>query len=374
MPVQERGGADETVTLLLCGDVMLGRGVDQILTYPGDPLLAEPYLRDARQYVDLADQASGRPVPRPVGDTWPWGEALAEIRRSRPAVLVANLETSVTRCPEFVPGKEVHYRMSPANLGALRVAEPDVCVLANNHVLDFGRRGLAETVRTLRAAGLGTAGAGGDVAAATAPAVVLSDERPPVAVLAYGHGSSGVRAGWAASTERSGVALLPDLSAGTADLVAERVAAQKERGAIVVLSLHWGSNWGYHVAREQTRFAHRMIDAGVDVLHGHSSHHPRPIEVYRDRLVLYGCGDFVNDYEGIGGHERYRDDLRLLYRAELAPDGRLAGAELVPFRSRRLRLERASAADAGWLASVLDRRSRRYDVHVNARDDVLEVG
>ena len=49
----------------------------------------------------------------------------------------------------------------------------------------------------------------------------------------------------------------------------------------------------------QIRFAHRLIDAGVDVVHGHSSHHPRPIEVYRGKLILYGCGDTIDDYEGI---------------------------------------------------------------------------
>jgi poly-gamma-glutamate synthesis protein (capsule biosynthesis protein) len=107
-----------------------------------------------------------------------------------------------------------------------------------------------------------------------------------------------------------------------------------------------------------------MVDAGVDVVHGHSSHHPRPIEVYAGRLVLYGCGDFVNDYEGIGGHERYRDDLRLLYRVSLTPHGALAAAELVPLRTRQLRLERATSADAEWLATVLDGKSRRYGVRL----------
>ena len=54
---------------------------------------------------------------------------------------------------------------------------------------------------------------------------------------------------------------------------------------------------------DQVRFAHRLIDGGVDLVHGHSSHHPRPIEVFRGKLVLYGCGDCINDYEGISGHQ-----------------------------------------------------------------------
>jgi len=369
-----RPGAEVTgsLRLMLCGDVMLGRGLDQALAHPGDPALAEGYVRDARRYLDLAEEASG-PIPRPVDDAWPWGEALGEIRRCRPAVVVVNLETSVTTCSDFAPGKAIHYRMSPANLGALLAAETNVCVLANNHVMDFGLRGLTETLRALEGGGLGTAGAGRDLDSASAPAIVSADGGLRVAVLAYAHGSSGVPDGWGASTGRPGVALLPDLSVGTVAPIAARVEREKRRGAIVVLSLHWGSNWGYDVPDEQIRFAHRMVDAGVDVVHGHSSHHPRPIEVYAGRLILYGCGDFVNDYEGIGGYEHYRDDLRLLYRVDLATDGALEAADLVPFRSRRLRLEPATSPDVAWLASVLDRESRSFGVRVrhSAEDRIL---
>jgi poly-gamma-glutamate synthesis protein (capsule biosynthesis protein) len=254
--------------------------------------------------------------------------------------------------------------MSPENLGALQVAQPDVCVLANNHVLDFGRPGLDESLRALHGGGLRTVGAGPDLEAALAPAVVAADGGPEVTVLAYGDGSSGVPAGWAATADRPGVARIPDLSVRTAASVAARIEREKQRGAIVVLSLHWGSNWGYDVPVEQVRFAHRMVDAGVDVLHGHSSHHPRPIEVYAGRLVLYGCGDFINDYEGIGGYEHYRDDLRVLYRIQLAEDGTLTAVELVPYQSRRLRLEHATSSDVGWLAEALDRTSREAGVHV----------
>ena len=75
-------------------------------------------------------------------------------------------------------------------------------------------------------------------------------------------------------------------------------------------SIHWGDNWGYDIPREQTTFAHKLIDeAGVDVIHGHSSHHPKGIEVYKDKPIIYGCGDFIDDYEGISGYENFRDDL-----------------------------------------------------------------
>ncbi len=348
---------DATVTLVLGGDVMLGRGVDQVLAHPGDPTLTESSVRDARRYVELAEAGSG-PVPTPVDDGWPWGDALPELTDPGVDVRILNLETSITRSDDVAPGKAVHYRMSPDNIGALRVARPDVCVLANNHLLDFGRRGLEETLRVLDASGLARAGAGRDLAEALEPAEVPVPSGPPVVVLALGHASSGVPDSWAAGPDRSGVAVLPDLSRRTADGVGARVSDHKRRGALVVVSLHWGSNWGYRVPRDQVRFAHRLVDAGADLVHGHSSHHPRPIEVYAGRLVLHGCGDLVNDYEGIGGHAEFRGDLRLLYRATVDRSGALARLDLVPFRSRRLRLERADASDAAWLATALDRHSR----------------
>ncbi len=94
----------------------------------------------------------------------------------------------------------------------------------------------------------------------------------------------------------------------------------RQRGDVVIVSIHWGSNWGYGVDDDQVRFACRLIEGGVDVIHGHSSHHPRPVEVYRGRLILYGCGDCIDDYEGISGHEEFRDDLRLLYFPSVAAD------------------------------------------------------
>ena len=135
---------DDLATLFLCGDVMTGRGVDQIMPHPGNPQLREAYITEATGYVALAEAVNG-PIPRPVDPAWPWGDALALLDGLAPDVRLINLETSVTVSGEFAPGKAVHYRMSPANIACLTVARPDVCALANNHVLDFGQNGLAET-------------------------------------------------------------------------------------------------------------------------------------------------------------------------------------------------------------------------------------
>jgi poly-gamma-glutamate capsule biosynthesis protein CapA/YwtB (metallophosphatase superfamily) len=359
----------DVLTLFLCGDVMLGRGIDQVLPSPGDPTLQEEYVRDAREYVDLAERVNG-PVPRPVDPSWPWGDVLSVLDDRRPDVRVVNLETSVTRSDDFARGKAVHYRMNPANLGALTVVRPDVCVLANNHVLDLGRRGLIETLDVLGRAGLRTAGAGRDADEARRPAVVPCAGRR-VVVVAAGTASAGVPVAWGATVDRPGVWVVPVSRRGVASLLDE-VNRFRQPGDVVVVSLHWGSNWGYEVPPEQVAVAHALVDGGVDVVHGHSSHHPRPAEVHRGRLILYGCGDLVNDYEGIPGYAAYRDDLRLVPLVTVeAGSGRLVELELVPMQARRLRLHHASEEDAAWLGRTLDREGRPFGSRVTTGSGVL---
>ncbi|WP_329153889.1 CapA family protein [Streptomyces sp. NBC_01456] len=344
----------DVLTLFLCGDVMLGRGVDQILPHPGDPELREGYTRDARDYVALAEVANG-PVPRPAAFSWPWGEALRLLDAAAPAARVLNLETGVTRHSGFAPDKAIHYRMNPANLPCLAAARPDVCVLANNHVLDFGRRGLAETLATLAEAGLRTAGAGADAAAASRPAIVPVAGGHRVLVFSFGMPSSGIPGSWAATGDRSGVAFVAGPSRAAASGIDDRIRQLKQPGDLVVASVHWGPNWGYHVPRDEVAFAHALLDGGVDVVHGHSSHHPRALEAYRGKLVIHGCGDLIDDYEGITGYEHYRDDLRLLYLVSLDADtGGLRELRITPLQSRRLRLCPASTEDSRWLRGLLD--------------------
>lgn len=125
------------ITLFLCGDVMTGRGIDQILPHPSQPQLYEPYVRSAHEYVALAEQVNG-PIPRPVDAAYVWGAALLEFDRRRPDVRIVNLETAITTS-EDREAKGINYRMHPANIACLTAAGIDCCTLANNHVLDLRR-------------------------------------------------------------------------------------------------------------------------------------------------------------------------------------------------------------------------------------------
>jgi poly-gamma-glutamate synthesis protein (capsule biosynthesis protein) len=114
----------------------------------------------------------------------------------------------------------------------------------------------------------------------------------------------------------------------------------------------------------------RVDRAGISILHGHSSHHPIGIERYRGRLILYGCGDFLNDYEGIAGYEEFRGDLSLMYFATVdAATGKLIRLEMTPLRIRRFRRDRATRDDAEWLQHMLDHASAPFGVRISRRPD-----
>ena len=356
------------VRLFLCGDVMIGRGIDQILPHMSDPLLHESYTPSALDYVRLAEAANG-PIPRQADPSYIWGAALDEFKRMQPDARIINLETSVTKSDDYIP-KGINYRMSPENAVCLKAAAIDCCVLANNHVLDWGRRGLLDTLNTLARLDIKTAGAGCDCGEAGAPAVLNVGGNRRLLVFSFASPTSGTPRSWTASNHDAGVNILTEISEEAAERVTAEIARHATPSDLIIVSIHWGPNWGYEIAEEQRRFAHTLIEhAGVAILHGHSSHHPKSIEVHRNRLILYGCGDFLNDYEGIEGYEPYRDDLVLMYFPEIDPAGNLNALDLVPLQIRNFRLVRPAGQDVACMQKVLDRESRKFGVAVAPTND-----
>jgi poly-gamma-glutamate synthesis protein (capsule biosynthesis protein) len=345
--------------LFLCGDVMTGRGIDQVLPHPCAPAIYEHVLTSAYSYVELAERTNG-PIARPVPHEYVWGDVIDELRTRAQDLRIVNLETSVTTRAEPYP-KGINYRMNPANIPCLRAAGIDCCVLANNHVMDWGREGFRETLASLSAAGIATAGAGLSQEDAAAPAILATPADQRLLVFGLGSSTSGIPRAWAAARGRPGVNLLSDLSSKTARRVASGICRWREGGDIVMVSIHWGDNWGYGIPDAQRGFAHQLIDAGAaDIIHGHSSHHAKGIEVYDRRLILYGCGDFINDYEGIGGYEAYRPDLAVAYFPEVDElSGYLTSLELAVFQHRRFSLKRATPEDQAWVQRALGRECER---------------
>ncbi|MGZ5084039.1 MAG: CapA family protein [Usitatibacter sp.] len=356
--------------LFLCGDVMTGRGIDQVLPHPSKPRIYEGFAGSAMDYVALAERVNG-PIGAPRDFAYVWGDALDEIERRAPDARIANLETAITTSEDAWPGKGINYRMHPRNVACLAAAKLDCCVLANNHVMDWGRRGLSETLQALRAAGIRTAGAGENAREASEPAVIELTRDARVLVFAFATDSAGIPADWEAGASISGVSYLHDLSGATIEAIARSVARHRRQGDTVVLSIHWGSNWGYGISHAERSFARALVDqAGADVVHGHSSHHPKGIEIHRGRPIFYGCGDLINDYEGIAGQEAFRPELSFLYFASLDEDSHaLRRLELVPMRMRRFRLERAPKEARRWLGEAMGRAAGALGTHLDAQQE-----
>src|SRR5438552_8748625 len=358
-----------SLRLFLCGDVMTGRGIDQALSHPVNPILYEPYVRDAREYVALAEKANGL-IPRPLSTDYIWGDALRELERARIDLRIANFETAITSAEAPWPEKGIHYRMHPQNIGCLASAKISAGALANNHVLDWGYDGLSETLKTLDAAGIAHAGAGNDAEDAMQATALDTAGNGRLLLFSFGSRTSGIPEDWKATSISPGVNLLDDFSETTAARAADQMRAYQQPGDLIIASIHWGSNWGYEIPRDQIAFAHRLIEEGIAIVHGHSSHHVKAIEVFKGRLILYGCGDFLTDYEGISGYEEFRGDLALMYLVDVdSQGGQLLSARLVPMNMHRFRLERTSASDAKWLCNLLNELGKPFATMTHLGED-----
>jgi poly-gamma-glutamate synthesis protein (capsule biosynthesis protein) len=358
------------ITLFMTGDVMTGRGIDQVLPYPSDPRIYEPYLKNAMGYVELAEEVNG-PIQKPVQCSYIWGDTLQELERVAPDLRIINLETSITTSNDYWVNKGINYRMHPGNISCISEASIDYCSLANNHILDWGYSGLTETLETLDNANINRAGAGQNLREAEAPAVLTVKGKGRVIVFSFGLRSSGIPTSWVARENRPGVNLLNDLSMRTVQHIKEKIEGVKQQGDIVIASIHWGSNWGYAIPDDHKEFAHKLIDnAGVDIIHGHSSHHFRPLEIYKGKLIIYGSGDFLNDYEGISGHEEFKSDLVFMYFASIDPlTGKLVHLQITPMQIKHFRLNRISRADALWLKETLNREGKNFGTQMQLNED-----
>jgi poly-gamma-glutamate capsule biosynthesis protein CapA/YwtB (metallophosphatase superfamily) len=343
-----------SLKLLLGGDLMLGRGIDQQMPQHCDPALHEAVVRDARHYAQLAARRHGA-LATPFGPATPWGASLAWMEQFQPELRIVNLETAITTSDRAWPGKGVHFRLHPANITTLQAARLDGCSLANNHSLDWGYNGLADTLRSLRQAGIQSAGAGLSPHQAQRPARWQLGDGCQLLLFAWAFTSSGVPPAWTVQPGHPGVALVSGINNGSVKWLCRCIKRQRRPGDRVVVSLHWGANWVPVVPEQHRWLARQLIElAGVDVVFGHSSHHPLPLEIHQGRLILYGCGDLINDYEGLPPHGPWRSDLVCLYGLELERrSGALTALAIQPYRLRGFQLQEASGADRQLLEQQL---------------------
>lgn len=343
--------------LFLAGDVMIGRGIDQILPHPSPSQIYEPVVSDAREYISLAEKTSGK-INYPVSFDYIWGDALAEIRKKNPVLKIINLETAVSKSENFLP-KGINYRANPKNIGVLKALGVDVAVLANNHALDWNREGLLETVDVLMENNIKPVGAGKNLQEAKNPAI-FEFEEGRILIFAYAHTSSGTPVDWLARKDKPGINLLRNLSEKEVLEVKNEVLKYRKRDSLNVFSIHWGANWGYEIEPDFIDFAHSLIDkSGIDLVFGHSSHHFKGFEIYNKRLIIYGAGDLINDYEGIAGYEEFRGDLVLIYFPEFDRQKKtLRSLTILPKRIKKFKLNTPCEKDIDWILEILKRESK----------------
>ncbi|GIC89349.1 CapA family protein [Aspergillus udagawae] len=313
-----------TFTLNFVGDVMLGRLVDQL--WP-------QHVDNAHERRVLSYFIERYPYLSNYTHRDPWGSALPLFHNSD--LNLINLETSATTTDDPWPNKAFNYRMHPANAAALREARVDYATLANNHTLDFGTDGLVETVWTMKESKIAFAGAGETTDESRRPAVLRLPRCEAHMQHHHGHahaqhdhdqpGKSYSVHVYAASDHPRDWAVVPnfhliDYSARTREDLRTLLTSHStststdtpEKPALKIFSVHWGPNYTWQPAEKIRSLAHFLIDeCGVDIVHGHSSHHVQGVERYRRKLIIYGCGDFVDDYALNG---EYRNDLGAVWR------------------------------------------------------------
>lgn len=261
---------------------------------------------------------------------FPWGDTLPLLRQAD--VLVGNLEFVLADDGRPWPGKTFHFRADREAVSSLEAAGFAIVSVANNHVLDFGADAALDCLATLTERGIRFSGAGPDAAAARRPAIVRRDGIT-IAMLAVTDNEPD----WEAGVDSPGVRYLPvDPDDARARELLGDVARQREAADLVIVSAHWGGNWGVGVPRSHRRFARALVDAGADVVFGHSPHIVRGVEVHRGRPILYGTGDFVDDYAVDPVERNDRSFVFVLRTDGAAPvELRLHPTEIVGFQARR---------------------------------------
>lgn len=250
-----------------------------------------------------------------------WGESLPVLRTAD--ARFANLECVLSDWGEPWPGKRFVFRSDSKNVAVLLAAQLTAVSLANNHVLDFGDVALRQTLELLAAAGIGYAGAGRNLSEAMQPATVRVGEYR-CAFLAVTDNEPD----WEATTSEVGIFFVPcDLADERFQRLLELVKMTAMEHDLVIVSYHWGPNWGERPLPEHVRVGHALIQAGARIVYGHSAHITRAVEFYGDGVILYSCGDFIDDY---AVDEVQRNDETFLFLI-LLEDARPQKVELIPF-------------------------------------------
>ncbi|RYY26907.1 MAG: CapA family protein [Sphingomonadales bacterium] len=265
---------------------------------------------------------------------------------------IVNLETPLTdmpRSPLADSGKDYlhwsHVDKAPARLAAYGV---DAAGLANNHTLDFGQQGLLDTFASLNRYGITAFGAGRDADEAAAPLVRVlrvGNREVTIGVIAsFERRASYVKHGFYAGADT------PGTNPTDTQAIAAQVKELRRRnpGILILSYAHWGSNYAWRSADQQTA-ARAMIDAGVDVVVGHHGHMLQEVERYRDKWIIYGLGNFMFNANGRFAAFPEAVPYGLAMELVFADNGKAVDSEI------RLYAVRSDNLKTGYQPSIADK-------------------
>jgi poly-gamma-glutamate synthesis protein (capsule biosynthesis protein) len=291
--------------------------------------------------------------------TYPWGDVLALLRDTD--LNIINLETTLTTSTREVP-KVFNYKADPDKVQSLTEARIDVVNLANNHILDFAEEGLLETITVLDSVGIQHVGAGRNKAEAAKP-VILKKKNITLGILGYTDNEPG----WEAQEDAPGTNYI-EIGKGSSR-VEKEIEKLKGNVDIVILSIHWGPNMRQRPTKEFHDFAHRTVDTGVDILHGHSAHIFQGIEIYHKGVIFYDTGDFVDDYYVTPS---LRNDRSFLYLVEVDQYG-LKKIELIPVLISYMQVNKATQDDYRETVRRMRRLSEEFGTTISETDQGVFV-
>jgi poly-gamma-glutamate capsule biosynthesis protein CapA/YwtB (metallophosphatase superfamily) len=300
-------------TIGILGDVMLGRGVAEVLSEGSPERLWSPELSELARSCDL---------------------------------VVCNLECCISeggRPTQLVPAKPFFFRAPPVAVESLRAIGVAAVGIANNHALDFGEEALADTVAFLRRAGIEHAGAGQGLQEARSGAVMTVGTARVGLVAVSDHPSQ-----FAARPGHCGISHA-DLHRGPPPWLVEELVRLRAECDLVVAFPHWGPNMTTAPAYWQRACAGSLLSSGADIVAGHSAHVFHGVEARPTGPVLYDLGGAVDDY-AVDGDLRNDLGLLALWRPWGAPE-----LELVGLRLDFCHTTLAEGPDAHWIQARLER-------------------
>ena len=321
-----------------------------------------------RQLVFGGDVMLGRHVNERIqkqGVASVWGDVVTVLQQADFSLV--NLESVIAASGEpFQPSRAYYFRATPSSAEALTYAGIDFVSIANNHAMDYGPQGLAETMATLEQYDIAYAGAGMNLVDAKKMKLLESNGFKVAVIAGADHFVE-----YEASDTRAGINLVQvNASATVVDEIREQVQQAHNLGAdLIVFSIHWGPNWREQPTPRFQRFARAVIDAGVDIFHGHSAHLFQGVEIYHGKPILYDTGDLLDDYVY---YPEKRNDLQLLFRVHTF-NSQMQCLELLPIQIEHLQVNFADAHETELTDHRIRKLSSSFGTRFSQQDNRLLI-